>query len=108
MSAGMRFPADAVRQHATVVSDVAGQMAQARSAVHEVVMDGQAYGQICRFLPGLLSPLFGGAVEVLNGAVDALSETALKLRATAETIEAADVDSAHRLHEAGRGPELLS
>ncbi|MEV4276892.1 type VII secretion target [Actinoplanes xinjiangensis] len=108
MSAGMRFPVEAVRQHATAVGEVAEQMAVARSAVREVGMDRQAYGEICQFLPGLLEPLFGGAAEVLNGAVDALSETAHKLRVTAATIEAADVDSARGLTEAGRGPEPLS
>lgn len=106
MSSGMQFPAEAVRLHAAAVSEAAERMAVARSAVHEVSMDRQAYGEICQFLPGLLSPLFGGAVEVLNGAVESLSETALKLRATAATIEAADVGSARRLSEAGRGPEL--
>lgn len=107
MNAGMRFPAEAVRQHATAVGEAADLMAVARSAVREVGMDRQAYGEICQFLPGLLEPLFGDAVDVLNGAVDALSETALKLRATAATIEATDVDSAGRLTEAGRGSEPL-
>ncbi|MDI6097239.1 type VII secretion target [Actinoplanes sp. NEAU-A12] len=102
----MRFPAAVVRQHAGAVSEAADQMAVARSAVREVSMDHQAYGEICQFLPGMLSPLFSGAVDILNGAVDALSETALKLRATAASMEAVDVDSAGRLTEVGRGPEL--
>ncbi|KUL28789.1 hypothetical protein ADL15_31105 [Actinoplanes awajinensis subsp. mycoplanecinus] len=100
----MGFPAEAVRQHAAAVSEVVEQMTQARSAVHEIVMDDQAYGEICRFLPGLLSPLFAGAVEVVNGAVDALAETALMLRATADTIEVTDVDSAQQLTESDHGP----
>ncbi|MFC4065115.1 type VII secretion target [Actinoplanes subglobosus] len=108
MSAGIRFPAEAVRQHASLVGEVADQMAVARSAVRQVSMDAGAYGEICGFLPGLLSPLFGAAVEVLNGAVDALSETALKLGVTAEAIEATDVESAYRLTEAGRDPKLSS
>lgn len=101
----MRFPAEAVRRHADAVSAAAEQMALARSAVREVSMDHQTYGEICQFLPGLLSPLFGGAVEILNGAVDALTETALKLRTTAETVEATDVDNAHRLTATSRPPE---
>lgn len=108
MSVGIRFPAEAVRQHASVVGEVAEQMAVARSAVREVSMDARAYGEICGFLSGLLSPLFGAAAEVMNGAIDALSETALKLRATAETIEATDVHSAHLLTEADRDPKLPS
>jgi hypothetical protein len=53
-----------------------------------------------------LSPIFGSAVEVMNDAVDALGETALKLRATATDMEAADVGSARRLDNAGQGLEL--
>jgi hypothetical protein len=97
MSTGMRFPAEAVRRHADTVDGTAEQMALARSAVREVSMDRQAYGELCQFLPGLLDPLFNGAVDVVNGAVDALSETAYRLRATAATIEATDADSARRI-----------
>ncbi|WP_433793978.1 type VII secretion target [Actinoplanes sp. CA-252034] len=93
----MQFPAEAVRQHATTVGETAEQVALARSAVREVSMDRQAYGEICQFLPGLLDPLFEGAMDVLSMAVDALSETAYELRATAETIEATDADSAGRI-----------
>ena len=31
-----------------------------------VTLDGQAYGQLCQFLPALLSPLFGSATEVMS------------------------------------------
>lgn len=93
----MQFPAEAVRQHANTVGEAAEQMALARSAIRAVGMDRQAYGQICQFLPALLDPLFDSAVDVLSAAVDSLSETSYRLRATAETIEATDVDSAHRI-----------
>jgi len=94
MSAGVQFPAAAVRQHAAAVRDASDQMTQARSAVRETTMDSHAYGQLCQFLPGLLSPVFGSAVEVMNDAVDALEETALKLQATATAMDAADAHSA--------------
>jgi hypothetical protein len=104
VSAGVEFPAASVLQHATAVSETSDRMAQAKSAVREVTMDGQVYGQLCQFVPGLLSPIFGSAVEVMTDAVDALGETALKLRATATAMEAADVGSARRLdHAAGSG-----
>jgi hypothetical protein len=80
VSEGVRFPADSVLEHAVTVNDASERMDQARSAVGQVVMDSQAYGRLCEFSPGLLSPLFGNAVEVINDAVEALSETALKLR----------------------------
>ena len=106
MSAAVEFPAASVFQHAAAVSEASDQMTQARSAVRAVSMDSQAYGQLCQFLPGLLSPLFGSAAEVMNEAVDALAETALKLRATATAMETTDVVSADRLNDAG-GPELV-
>ena len=107
MSAGVEFPAASILQHAAAVSETSDRMAQAKSAVREVTMDGQAYGQLCQFLPGLLSPIFGSATEVMNDAVEALEETALKLRATATAMAATDVDSARRLNNAaGPGVEL--
>ena len=105
MSAGVEFPAGAVLRHAATVSGASDQMTQARSAVREVTMDGQAYGQLCQFLPALLNPLFDSAIEVMNEAVDALGETAQKLRATATAMEATDAGSARRLDNAG-GPGL--
>jgi hypothetical protein len=107
MSSGVQFPADAVLRHAAAVEEASEQVTQARSAVGEVTMDSQAYGQICQFLPPLLSPLFGDAVAVLNGAVEALGETALKLRSTATGMRAADAGSAGRVENAaGPGIEL--
>lgn len=105
MSAGVEFPAASVRQHAGAVSDASAKMAQARSAVREVTMDSQAYGQLCQFLPVLLSPVFGSAVDVMNDAVEALDETALKLRETAADMDVTDEGSARRVRAAA-GPGL--
>lgn len=101
MSAGVEFSADAVRQHADAVSGLSGEVAQARGAVGQVAMDGQAYGQLCQFLPALLSPLFGSATEVMNDAVEALGETSLKLRTTASAMTTTDAGSAGNLKAAG-------
>jgi excreted virulence factor EspC (type VII ESX diderm) len=107
MSPGVQFPADAVLRHAAAVDEASEQMTQVRSAVGEATMDSQAYGQLCQFLPGLLSPLFGSATQVMNGAVEALGETALKLRSTASAMQAADAGSAVRMgNAAGPGIEL--
>src|SRR4051794_14430658 len=100
MSAGVQFPAEAVLRHATTVDDASERMAQVRSAVHAVTMDSQAYGQLCQFLPALLSPLFGTAAEVMSGAVEALGETVLKLRTTATAMQAADAGSASQVENA--------
>ncbi len=100
MSEGVEFPAEAVIRHASTVSEASDEMLRARSAAGEVAMDSQAYGQLCQFLPALLSPLFGSATEVMSDAVDALDETSSKLRATATGMNAADAGSARQLNTA--------
>ncbi|GAA2502254.1 hypothetical protein Ahu01nite_064930 [Winogradskya humida] len=97
----VRFPVDEVRTHAGTVDRVAGDVETARSAVHEVSMDTGAYGQLCQFLPGLLSPLFGLALEAMNESADALQETATKLRAAADETESTDQGTAIRVRAAG-------
>ncbi|WP_203840441.1 type VII secretion target [Winogradskya humida] len=92
---------DEVRTHAGTVDRVAGDVETARSAVHEVSMDTGAYGQLCQFLPGLLSPLFGLALEAMNESADALQETATKLRAAADETESTDQGTAIRVRAAG-------
>jgi hypothetical protein len=105
VSSNVEFPAEAVLRHSDAVSGASDEMAQARAAVGVVTMGSQAYGQLCQFLPGLLSPLFDSATEVMNDAVEALGETASKLHATASGMTTADADSAGRL-DAVAGPGL--
>ncbi|GIM90319.1 hypothetical protein [Paractinoplanes toevensis] len=104
---GVQFPAASVLHHAAAVTEASDRMVQARSAVREVTMDSRAYGQLCQFLPGLLSPLFSSAVEVMTDAADALNETALKLRGTAAAMDAADTGSARRVDDAGGSGSVL-
>jgi len=102
MSSGVQFPAAAIWRHIAAVDDTSERMTQARAAVREVTMDSQAYGQLCQFLPALLSPLFDNAADVMSGAAEALGETALKLRTTATAMQAADAGSASRVENAAR------
>jgi excreted virulence factor EspC (type VII ESX diderm) len=103
----VRFPAAAVRQHAGSVAGIADDVRQARSAVHEVTMDGQAYGQLCQFLPGLLSPIFALAVDAYRDAEDTLRETAATLRTVTAATTATDEEAAERARTAaGPLPEL--
>jgi len=99
----VRFPAAAVQQHAGSVDGIADAVRQARSAVHEVTMDTQAYGQLCQFLPALLSPIFGLAIGALGEAGEALRETATNLRAVAASTVATDESAARTVRAAG-GP----
>jgi hypothetical protein len=100
VSAGVEFPGTSVLRHAAAVSAASEQMTEARSAVREVTMDSGAYGRICQFLPDLLTPLFCRAADAMNDAVEALGETALKLRTTAADTAAVDAAGACRLDSA--------
>jgi hypothetical protein len=97
----IQFPADLVRQHAGTVDRVSEAMEVARSAVHEVTMDTGAYGQLCQFLPAILSPVFGMGVDALYGSVDSLQETAAKLRIAASSTHGTDTGSGQRITAAG-------
>lgn len=101
----MEFPAEAVLRQLHTVDAASAEMTQARAAAGEVTMGSQAYGQLCQFLPAMLSPVFAGATEVLNEAADALTESALNLRRTASDMTATDAGNAQNLNAAA-GPPL--
>jgi excreted virulence factor EspC (type VII ESX diderm) len=98
----VQFPAAAVQQHAGSLDALADMVHQARSAVREVTMDTQAYGQLCQFLPGLLSPIFALAVRALGDTDDSLRETANSLRSAASSSTATDESAARSVATAGR------
>jgi hypothetical protein len=97
----VEFPISVVRQHAGTVDAVADAVDTARGAVHEVTMDTQAYGVLCQFLPALLSPVFGMALDALQGSIGALEETADKLRAAASGTQATDTERATAIDSVG-------
>ena len=99
----VRFPGHDVERHAGSVERVSDAMELARSAVHDVTMDSGAYGQLCQFLPSILSPVFGLGVDALYQAVDVLHETAANLRDTAATMSATDAASGERITRVGDG-----
>ena len=107
MTSGVQFPAEAVLRHADQVNQASNDLATARAAVGAVTMDSEAYGQLCQFLPTLLSPLFSSAANVMNDAVEALGETALNLRKIASDMAATDASNARELNAAaGSGLDL--
>ena len=98
----VQFPPAAVRQHAGSVDGIADDVDQARGAVGQVSMDTQAYGILCQFLPGLLSPLFALAESAMQGSAEALRETAANLRSVADRTESTDRAGAARIKSAGQ------
>ncbi|BCJ56131.1 hypothetical protein Asp14428_76060 [Actinoplanes sp. NBRC 14428] len=100
----LQFPVSAVHRHADTVDQVSQHMVRARSAVREVTMDAGAYGQLCQFLPAMLSPVFEMAVDLLDEATDALQQTAADLHTTATEAEVTDLSGAQRVEGAYRAP----
>jgi Excreted virulence factor EspC, type VII ESX diderm len=103
----LRFPSDEIRRHAGSVDEIADAVRTARGAVHEITMGTQAYGQLCQFLPAVLSPIFALAIGALHDAEDSLREDAAKLRSTAGEMTATDQSAGRRLRVSGEPlPEL--
>jgi hypothetical protein len=88
----VQFPVAIVQKHAGTVDNVAGAMEMAKGAVHEVTMDTQAYGQLCQFLPALLSPVFMLATDALTESISSLQETAQNLRTAATNTHTTDIE----------------
>ena len=101
----VQFPIHLVERHAGNVERVSDAMETARSAVHDITMDTGAYGELCQFLPAILSPVFGLGAEALYSSVDALHETAAKLRTTAASMSGSDAASRDRIAQAGNGAD---
>ena len=97
MGADIEFPIALVHQHGGTVDRVADAVELARSAVHEVSLDTQAYGQLCQFLPAILSPVFGLAVDALHESVGSLQETAQKLRTASSATQSTDTDRSQKI-----------
>jgi hypothetical protein len=83
-------PPAEIRRHAGSVDEIADAVRTARGAVREVTMDTQAYGQLCQFLPALLSPVFGLALDALHESIGSLQDTADKLRMASSNTETTD------------------
>jgi hypothetical protein len=107
VSDAMQIPVPELRAHASGVDRVAEDVAQARSAVREVSMDTGAYGQLCQFLPLVLSPVFELAAGALTTSVDELHTLADEVRATADAAEATDSTSARRVDAVRTTASLL-
>lgn len=87
----VQFPIAVVQKHAGTVDNVASAMDMAKGAIHEVTMSTEAYGQLCQFLPAILSPIFMIANSALAESVTSLEETAQKLRTAATSTQTTDL-----------------
>jgi len=75
-------PAD-LNAHADSVDAVANQVSQAQGAGSAVVMDRQAYGYICSFVPAMFDPVQKALVEILGTSAERLHGSAGTVRLVA-------------------------
>jgi hypothetical protein len=87
---GFEVEPDDVTVHAGRLGRVADGIATATDAARYVQLHGEAYGQICRFVPAILNDLSTPLIDGLQTAVDSLRGTADRLRATAQAYTTAD------------------
>jgi hypothetical protein len=102
----LRMPVDAVHRHAASVGGAADAMDTGRAAAAQVRLDGQAYGEICSFLPALVESLADRTVTALGESASALRETSTRLRSAATAAASADTAAAQHTTAAGRPIEL--
>ncbi|WP_117210970.1 type VII secretion target [Allorhizocola rhizosphaerae] len=91
-----------IEQHARTVDRLSERVTQAAHAGTHVSLDAAAYGQMCAFLPSLLSPLQERVVSVTRIASEALDQSAASLRTTAAAYVAVDGAAAGRIETAAR------
>ena len=94
MADGYEVVAAELHTHAGSVGQVSAEVDGARSAASAVTLGAEAYGQLCSWLPGLITPVQQSAVDVLAEAAAALDATAVSLGRTAESYTQVDTGAA--------------
>lgn len=85
---------DRLRRHAIAVDEVTVQVSRALDAATHVRLGDSAYGQLCQFVPALLSPLHDTADQVLVHTRDALRESGQAVRDAAAAYQDNDAAAA--------------
>jgi hypothetical protein len=83
-----------LRGHAKKLDDLADRLGTALDAARQVSMSDDAYGKICQFLPPLINGLEDQAYDALAAAQNGTSETATKIRYTADEYGRREDDNA--------------
>lgn len=82
--------------HARDVDAVACGVESARSAAAQLHLGRSAYGLLCQFIPALLDPVQDLGIGALGDAMDALTSTADRVRASAGGYDGSDARAVHR------------
>ena len=93
-----------IAHHAATVTELSGRVLGTSQATLTVALDTASYGQMCSFLPGLLSPLQERIAQVTRMTGEALETTGAALRTVAGSYVAADeaADLRHQILLNGR------
>ncbi|MEU4243590.1 type VII secretion target [Actinoplanes sp. NPDC026619] len=90
--------------HSRTVATIGDGVKEAGDAGGTVRAGGDAYGQICSFLPPLLGVLQDVLIQGIADSAADLQDTAGKLRATVDEYESVDANSADAITRSGRLP----
>lgn len=82
-----------LRAHAAKLDALAERLGEAVHAARTVSMADGAYGQLCQFLPALMRDIEDQASAALTAGTKGMSDTATKVRYTADEYEQREDDA---------------
>jgi hypothetical protein len=92
---------ESLTKHAGTIDRIAGQVAQAAAAGHQMGLPSGAYGMLCMDLPAMLNPLQEQGAVALATCAKRLDTAAARIRATARDYATADEANDLALRRAG-------
>jgi uncharacterized protein YukE len=100
---------DELRAHASHLDGLTDRLSTAADAANTVVMDDEAYGLLCSFLPPIVNATTQqDATDALKAAVEGMSTTADKLRTAATSYDQEDNTNAQPFEEQLRSGEAAT
>lgn len=84
MTGGYEVLVDELAAHAGKVDGFAERLRAAADAARQVSMDDSAYGVICQPFAAMLQPFEDAGVNALGRGVEAIADTAQRMRETAQ------------------------
>ncbi|GIG23742.1 hypothetical protein Cch01nite_44660 [Cellulomonas chitinilytica] len=90
MSDGFEVDSEVLRRHSTRVSQVAGDLSTAQSAVGTTDLHGGAFGVLCSFLPAIVAGVDSAAREAVSAVHDASEGVVHELGSMARAFDEVD------------------
>lgn len=94
---GVAVTPEALVAHARTLDTVGGTVQAGIGAANHVRLGSEAYGQLCRALPAMLTPLHDLVDQTLREARSSMDEAAHAVRSAARDYQRSDLTAARRL-----------